>query len=236
MESPGLYCYSLLFRQRLLGQRMQEYERLCQRERQLTKGKLVPQDTVSLSSSRGALVNSRGGSLDSALHLDSADSLRSKSLEDVLNSNDISLIIGLGSASHSAASENCSVTSARVHLKGATGDLQSNCSPLKCISTLPRIKSQAKSNSFKQQPIQSLPTSSSHSFDCLQDERSERALTNSQKAKSNGTGGTSLNNSKSVQSLTTPREASAIVFQQGKIFPYKSEPNTSDDKDFVTRL
>ena len=116
--------------QRSLNQKMQEYERLCQRECQLTKGKLIP---------RGSGTGNHG----LGYYTPTIADIRTKSMEDVLDSNDISLIV---SGKHRSNSNATCISS-----------------PLKATSTLPRVRSNNQCAA-----IDSAQPSTSHSYDCLQ--------------------------------------------------------------------
>ncbi|RWS28820.1 hypothetical protein B4U80_01268 [Leptotrombidium deliense] len=174
---------------RLLHQKVSEYELLCNREKQLLKsmntesadvaGKSAVEDEFCITSlKKSPRISAKSKSLDS-------------SLEDVLNSNDISI-----SCSNESI-KNLVNSSSSVACDDSDG-LQS--SPTKYTATLPRTLKKVNKVSTK-----NLPPSTSHSFDCLQDD-------------------------------DCSGHCSRSITPVNNLFPAKSEPNTSEDKDFVTRL
>ncbi|KAI1292286.1 General receptor for phosphoinositides 1-associated scaffold protein [Halotydeus destructor] len=166
---------------KLLNQKMQDYERLCQRELQITKGKGVQPGI---------------GYQDANLIYASSDSMRTKSLENVIDCKDVSL---------------------RVGNRRKMSDESSNMSPLSTVlCTLPR----AKATGFKL--MESTPPSTSHSYDCLQEDVSSQSH------------GATLNSSVSAHDIASS-VAKSLHFHSN-VYPCTSDPNVLEDKDFVTKL
>lgn len=194
----------------MLHQKITDYECLCEREKQLLSGKQIDLKTSNGSTNGDTEKSQLNINYSTEPEMKYLVNLRSKSVENsTCKSLDSSLEDVLNEDDISiACSEDPTNKENKVNaISSSDPQLSRIISTLKYTATLPRVKLTSKKVCGTKFSAKSLPPSTSQSYDCLKEEDV-------------------------AKSCTCSRAASPIK----KVYPAKSEPNTSDDRDFVTKL